>query len=171
MTDLSDLVQVIPLALGSSVLGGLLTAGIAGLRESAGKRREGYALATRTLVARAEYPYRVRRRTSDNAETLTSLAKLGSDLQEQLAASRIWVGTESPRLGKIYVQTVTDIDAAVGPATQDAWSLPPITSGNQMNLNGWGPGGSPHDHITAFERAVRWRFGIRRLVPFAPRCP
>ncbi|WP_420879643.1 hypothetical protein [Rhodococcus sp. (in: high G+C Gram-positive bacteria)] len=170
MTDLSDLVQVIPLALGSSVLGGLLTAGIAGLRESAGRRREGYALATRALVARAEYPYRVRRRTSDNVETLTVLTTLGSDLQEQLAASRIWVSTESPRLGKIYAQTLTEIDATVRQATRDAWSLPPITSANQMNLNGWGPGAGLDDHITTFERAVRWRFGIRRLVPFTPPC-
>ncbi|BAH47247.1 hypothetical protein ACVH9Z_37175 [Rhodococcus opacus] len=170
MTDLPSLVQVVPLALGSSVLGGLLTAGISGLRETAGKRREGYTLATRTLVARAEYPYRIRRRTSDNPETLTALTQLGGDIQEQLTASRIWVSTESLRLGKIYAKTIANIDAAVGPATQDAWSQPPVTSGNQMNLNGWGPG-SQDDHITAFERAVRWRFGILRLIPFTPALP
>lgn len=167
MTDLPNLIPVIPLALGSSVLGGLITAGIAGLRDSAGKRREGYSLATRALVARAEYPYRVRRRTSDSSETLSALSQLGSDIQEQLVAARIWVSIESPRLGKIYLHTITELDATIFPATQDAWSLPPIACGNQMNLNGWGPG-NQHEHIAAFEHAVQWRFGLRRLIPFTP---
>ena len=41
-------------------------------------------MATRQLVAYAEYPYRIRRRTSDDPEELGRLAKLGHDIQEAL---------------------------------------------------------------------------------------
>jgi hypothetical protein len=64
----------------------LITAGIAGLRDAAAKRRDGYASAMKALVARTEFPYRVRRRSSDSPETLTALTQLGNDIQEQLAA-------------------------------------------------------------------------------------
>jgi hypothetical protein len=170
MTDLPNLLQVSTLVLGSSVLGGLLTAGINGRRDSAAVRREGFALAMKTLVARSEFPYRIRRRTADDADTLAALTHTGNDIQEQLAACRIWVSTESPRLGKIFEQTLRAIDLTVGPATQDAWTQTPIGRGSEMNLGRWGPG-NQDEHITMFARAVRWRFGWRRLVPFTPHVP
>ena len=167
VTDIDVFTEIVPLALGSSVVGGLLTAGIAGLREAAASRREGYAQAARALVARSEYPYRVRRRTSDDGQTLNVLAEIGHGIQEQLTASRIWVALESPRMGEHYRRALERIDETVRPATQDAWEQSPIDRGSRMNLDGWGPR-NPDATIAAFERAARWRFGPRRLIPFTP---
>ncbi len=68
---------VLTLVLGSTVLGALLTALSKNLRDAAVVRRDKYAAAAGHLAAWTEYPYRIRRRTSDDAETLTRLADLG----------------------------------------------------------------------------------------------
>jgi len=78
-------------ALGSSVVAGLITNVMGNLRASAATRRDGYVNAVRVLIARAEYPYRVRRRVSDDPDVLAALASRGHDLQEQVAACRTWV--------------------------------------------------------------------------------
>jgi hypothetical protein len=168
MADITNLVQFATVVLGSSVLGGLLTAGITGLRDSAAKRRDGYAIASKALLARSEFPYRVRRRTSDAPETLAMLTRLENDIQEQLAAARGWISGESSRLADIYERTLRDVDSKVRPATEDAWRQRPITQASEMNLGEWGPG-NQDEYISAFGRAVRWRFGLRRLVPMMPR--
>ncbi|WP_156628478.1 hypothetical protein [Mycobacterium sp. 1274756.6] len=164
MTNAPTYIQIGTLVLGSSVMGGLITAAITGLRDSAAKRREGYAKAVRALVARVEYPYRVRRRTSDDPATLFELAKLGHDIQEQLASARIWIHTESPKLAEIFEDAINAINAAVAAATSDAWDQPPISNASEMNLLGWGAG-SQDQHIKRFGRAVERRFGWRRFIP------
>lgn len=168
MSNVPTYIQIGTLVLGSSVIGGLITAAITGLRDSAAKRREGYAKAVKALVARVEYPYRVRRRTSDDPETLFELVKLGHDIQEQLASARIWVHTESSRVAQILEDAISRIDAAVAPATSDAWNQDPIMKASEMNLLGWGPNGQDQ-YIKRFGRAVEWRFGWRRLMPGQPR--
>lgn len=69
------LLGVIALLLGSSVVGNIVTAVMTSLRASAEARRQRYAAAVELLAARIEYPYRVRRRTSNDPETLTKLPK------------------------------------------------------------------------------------------------
>lgn len=56
--------------LGSSVIAGLITSAMGDLRAAATDRREGYASAVRSLISRGEYPYRIRRRVSDDADVL-----------------------------------------------------------------------------------------------------
>lgn len=167
MSIAASYIEIGTLVLGSSVIGGLITAAITGLRDSAAKRREGYAKAVKALVARVEYPYRVRRRTSDDPETLFELVKLGHDIQEQLASARIWIHTESSRVAAIFEDAISSIDTAVGPATSDAWNQQPIVNASEMNLLGWGAGGQDQ-YIKSFGRAVEWRFGWRRLAPRRP---
>jgi len=150
--------------LGSSVLGGLITATLGNVRASAEARRDGYARAVRALIARAEYPYRIRRRTSDDAETLTSLAERGHDIQEQLAACRTWVNAENRSLGVIYDSVITRLDAVLRPAAQDAWAQLPITTGAEMALGGWGPG-DQWPHLKRLQHAITFRFGWRRAMP------
>src|SRR4051812_7632402 len=88
----SDVFIAVLLALlGSTVLGTFITTVMVGLRASATTRREGYAAAVQTLVSWWEYPYRIRRRTSDTAEILSKLAEHGHDLQEGLASHRAWI--------------------------------------------------------------------------------
>lgn len=150
--------------LGSSVLAGLITSVLGNLRAAATARREGYANAVRSLIARGEYPYRVRRRVSDDADVLSGLVERGHDLQEQLAACRTWVASEHRVLGRLFEAALAAIDTTVGPAIKDAWDNPPISVAAGMNLNGWGPG-DQWPHVAKLERAIAYRFGWRRLVP------
>jgi hypothetical protein len=150
--------------LGSSVIAGLITNVLGNLRAAAVARREGYASAVRSLIARGEYPYRVRRRVSDEADVLAALVSRGHDLQEQLAACRTWVNSEHPFLGSLFDKALTDIDATVKQATADAWSEAPITTSSGMNLKGWGPG-DQWPHLARFDSAIAYRFGWRRLLP------
>lgn len=101
--------------LGSSVLGGLITVLIGGLRASAEARREGYARAVRALIARVEFPYRIRRRTSDESAVLSALADRGHAVQEVLAACRTWVNAEHRELGNIYDSVLAALDDDVAP--------------------------------------------------------
>lgn len=149
--------------LGSSVVAGLVTSVLGNLRAAATARREGYANAVRSLIARGEYPYRVRRRVSDEADVLSALVERGHDLQEQLAACRTWVASEHRVFGGLFEAALAEIDATVGPAIKDAWDNPPISSATGMNLNGWGPG-DQWPHVAKLERAIAYRFGWRRLV-------
>lgn len=150
--------------LGSSVVAGLITSVLGNLRTAATARREGYAKAVRTLIARGEYPYRVRRRVSDDPDVLAALVERGHDLQEQLAACRTWVASEHRVVGSIFEQVLIDIDATVGQATGDAWNQLPITTAAGMNLNGWGPG-DQWPHVAKLEHAIAFRFGWRRTIP------
>lgn len=150
--------------LGSSVVAGLVTNLLSNLRASASSRRDGYANAVRSLIARAEYPYRVRRRISDDPEVLAGLVGRGHDLQEQLAACRTWVSSENRAVGAIFESALAAIDATVNPNTADAWNQPPITTAAGMNLAGWGPG-DRWPHLASLERAIAYRFGWRRLLP------
>jgi hypothetical protein len=150
--------------LGSSLIAGLVTSVLGNLRAAATARREGYASAIRSLIARGEYPYRVRRRVSDDPDVLAALVSRGHDLQEQLAACRIWVISEHRALGDLFDKALADIDATAKPATADAWNQAPITTAGGMNLNGWGPG-DQWPHLTSLECAISYRFGWRRLLP------
>lgn len=150
--------------LGSSVVAGLVTSVLGNVRAAATARREGFANAVRSLIARGEYPYRVRRRVTDDADVMSALVERGHDLQEQLAACRTWVASEHRVLGLLFEEALTAIDATVAPAIKDAWDNPPISSATGMNLNGWGPG-DQWPHVAKLERAIAYRFGWRRLVP------
>lgn len=170
MPEPTTALELASIVLGSSVVGGLVSAAITGLKDSASKRRDGYASAVKVLVARAEFPFRVRRRTSDDSDTLATLTRLGHDIQEQLAAARVWVSTESERVSAVYESALRQIDLEVRVATEDAWRQPAIDEPSAMNLGGWGPR-KQNDYIAVFSEAVRWRFGWRRLIPCMPRRP
>ncbi|MEP6527079.1 MAG: hypothetical protein ABJA86_07925 [Nocardioidaceae bacterium] len=150
--------------LGSTVVAGLITTTVGSLRASATSRRDGYAQAVKSLIARTEYAYRVRRRVSDEPDVLAALASRGNDLQEQLAACRTWVQAESRTVGRVYEEVLADLDAKVNPAAADAWTQPPVATAAGMNLSGWGPG-DQWPHIIRLENAISFRFGWRRILP------
>lgn len=101
---------------------------------------------------------------TDDPEVLEALVSRGHNLQEQLAACRTWVGSESRWVGIFYEGALVNIDTTVYPSTADAWDRPPITMSSGMNLGGWGPG-DPWPHLVQLERAIAFRFGWRRLLP------
>jgi hypothetical protein len=130
------------------------------------RRRDGYASVLRTLVAYAEYPWRIRRRTSDEAEDLRRLAEHGHKLQEDLAYNRAWVQAEKPWVAETLAAVQAHLAVTVGMYANQAWHLPPITSAADMALSTWGPTDA-REHLVHLERAIAWRFGWRRLVAAA----
>lgn len=146
------------------VLAALISVIFSRLNEACRERRTAYASAAETLVAWAEYPYRLRRRTSDDPDELRRLADIGHHLQEKLRYHQTWVTTESSRVGRIYTYALRSICADVGPACMEAWEGPPITTPAAMNLGGWGPLDLA-EHVEEVQKAIATRFGWRRLVP------
>ncbi|MGV9816897.1 hypothetical protein ACWDTQ_33955, partial [Streptomyces cellulosae] len=94
----------------------------------------------------------------------TTLAIAGHDLQETLAESRAWIATESTVLSEVFDNCLTNLDAAFKQACSNAWNATPITAAAEMNLGGFGMGNQQHI-VTTMERALAYRFGLRRLIP------
>ena len=125
------------------------------------------AAAVSTLFAWAEYPCRIRRRTTDESAELAKLAELGHDLQERLRCHQTWIMTESRSVAAIHTAVLKTVSARTGPAAKDAWNSPPVLGAGQMNLNGWGPEDSKGD-IEGLQRAIAERSGVRRLLSHRP---
>jgi hypothetical protein len=130
--------------------------------QATNRRRDAYAAAVKTLVGWAEYPYRIRRRTSDDPNELARLVGIGHDLQEQLRCHQTWIATESHRVAGVYREALEVITAQVAPACNDAWAYPPITSSADMNLGDWGPQ-DILPSILRVQSAIACRFGWRRV--------
>ncbi len=154
---------VLTLVLGSTVLGALLTALSKNLRDAAVVRRDKYATAVGHLAAWTEYPYRIRRRTSDDGERLTRLADLGHQLQIDSACHRGWIAGESQVVGDLYATWLEHVQAAVADPASQAWQEGPVTEAAGMVLNGFGPP-SAAPAVAAVEAAISYRFGLRRLM-------
>lgn len=147
-------------AVAANVAGGV----IARLRATADARRERYAAATRLLVARIEYPYRVRRRTSNDSTLIAVLADRGHDLQEQLADAKAWVTAESPAMGDLYGRSLIAIDQKAASACREAWDSDPVDTASGMNVGDFGPR-DVQRCVDKFTCAVHYRFGWRRILP------
>lgn len=152
----------------AGVLGASLGAFFGRWSEATDRRRTTYAEAVRTLFSWAEYPYRIRRRTTDSPDELSRLADIGHDLQERLRWHEAWIAAESRWMASTFRAIAAEINADVGPACSAAWNCPPITSGAEMVLGNWGPK-DPTPLLCALEEAVSWRFGPRRLVGWLTR--
>ncbi len=154
---------VLALVLGSSVVGALLTALSKNLRDAAVVRRDKYAAVIGHLAAWTEYPYRIRRRTSDEREVLTRLADLGHQLQIDSACHGGWIAGESQPVGDLYARWLEQVQAAVAEPASQAWTEGPVTSAAGMVLDGFGPS-SAAPAVAAVEAAIAYRFGLRRLM-------
>lgn len=147
---------------GGGIIAGAIASSFLGRwAESTDRRRSSYADAVAALVAWNEYPYRIRRRTSDEPDTLERLANIGHDLQERLSCSQTWIWTESAHLAELYAAARENLGAQVGPACREAWRMPPAASPELMNLGDWGPG-SCEKLTQRLQREIHWRFGWRR---------
>lgn len=155
---------ILTLLIGSSLVTTILTHVLTGRSTAAQSRRRGYADALAALVAWYEYPYRIKRRASDEPTVLAGLVDRGHDLQERLAATHMWVRSDSTWVGEVFNDVRWQMDREVGPLCKDAWHAPPVSSAADMALGEWGPG-SLDELVARFENAVAWRFGWRRLVP------
>lgn len=131
--------------------------------EAANERRDRYAQSIATLVAWIEFPYRVRRRTSDDSSTLAELAAIGHDLQERLALNQAWISTDSADLADAYVKARVDLAEHVSAALREAWTLPPISEASSMNLGGWGPARSCDLIVKELQGQISAHFGVQRF--------
>lgn len=131
--------------------------------DTSARRRDGYSSATQELVAWAEYPFRIRRRTSDDPAVLSALAERGHSHQEALRYRGTWIASESRWMAEVFSEIRRELAALIGPACNDAWGAEPVREPSQMTLGTWGPDGVD-DHIARFERALAFRFGWRRIV-------
>jgi hypothetical protein len=165
---------ILAIILGSSLLATLLSKLFDRGSANAENLRSGYAVATEALNAWGHFPFRVRRRTDDDLQTLKDLEALGAKIQESLAHSTAWVSSESGPVGEIYNDLVTLLRAEVAIHARIAWAMPPASHAGDMNLSGppkldeesSGEFGGliPAEWILVqlFSRTLRYRFGWRR---------
>lgn len=125
------------------------------------RRRERYSAAYQDLVAWAELPYRVRRRTGDGPDDLAALASHIHDLQERLACHTAWTASDCPRVGRWYAAALSAVKSRAAPAIAAAWSSPAIAVPTDMMIGDLGA-----DCTTALAlaaEAVAHPFGLRRF--------
>jgi hypothetical protein len=151
------------IALAASLMAAALSFALARWNDGTARRREGYAAATRELVAWAEYPYRIKRRTSDDLTALHALADRGHVHQEALRYRETWIISESKWVSEVFGAVRLKLAELLGPACNDAWASGPVVDAAGMRLRGWGPQ-EVDEHIKRFERAVAFRFGWRRIL-------
>lgn len=166
----SDFAEHVGVPLGVALIGLAATLAAAAVSFSLGRwsdatarRREGYAAATRELVAWVEYPFRIRRRTSDDPAALSVLADLGHEHQEHLRYRQTWIAGEDRWVASVFTEVRSDLAAILGAACNDAWASEPIRAASGMTLGDWGPN-DVELHLERFENAVGYRFGWRRFV-------
>jgi hypothetical protein len=157
-------VPVLGVLLGSGVVSVLVGVVASSFLAAAETRRQGYAAAVGAVLAWAEYPYRIRRRTSDDAATLTTLANLGHDLQERRARCLAWVAGENTAVYEVFLLNMKHLDATLGPLAGDAWNTPPVTAGSGMVLSGWGAGRLPQETVERLGCVIGFRTGWRRWI-------
>jgi hypothetical protein len=153
--------SVVAVLLSSSAV----AAAFGAVRAGAAERRREYTAAARALTAWAEYPWRIRRRTSDQPEVLAALAERGHDLQETLADREAWCAAEHEVMGQLMAHLRTELSVPVRPAIEKAWAgTDLITEGADMNLSDKFIVDSRADELRAcFSACVHERFGARRL--------
>lgn len=132
---------VVPMIV-AALTGGLLVYLLQRSDAKRARRREGYAEAMAALAAWAEYPYRIRRRTSDQPDELARLVGIGHDLQERLARAQAWIAADDTTLLTVYQASLTAIRTEAAPYLNEAWAAPPITTPAEMALGDWGPLGA-----------------------------
>jgi peptidoglycan/xylan/chitin deacetylase (PgdA/CDA1 family) len=153
---------VAAIALAATIGAAAMTFALGRWADTLEKRRGAYASATRELVAWAEYPYRIKRRPSDDRDALAALTDAGHALQEALRYRGTWIRAENGWVADVFDAVRADLGAELGASCADAWKSDPIIDAEDMILGDWGPVGVD-EHIKRFERAVAFRFGWRRI--------
>jgi hypothetical protein len=150
------------IALATSIGAAALSFAFGRWSDTTARRRDGYAAAVQELVGWVEYPFRIRRRTSDDADALAELAERGHALQEALRYRQTWIRSENRWVAEIFAAVRADLGAILSESCNEAWAAEPVTKAADMTLAGWGPR-DVDMHLRRFERAVGFRFGWRRI--------
>lgn len=81
-----------------------------------------YSAALADALAWRELPYRVARRTGDDAETLGKLTDAFHELQERIEHHRQWTQLEAPAVGDTYANLVDTLRRRADDAIKFAWT-------------------------------------------------
>jgi hypothetical protein len=122
-----------------------------GLRQERQRRREFYARALEATYAYREFAYAVPRRRHDrDAEERVRISEAMREVQRELAYCQSMMRIERARSAAAkYRQLVAHTRAVAGGYIHDAWTKPPITGDDEMNV----PGGLDFSSIDPFEQA------------------
>lgn len=156
------------IAAGVGLLGIALTAWFNALASRRKERRERYAAAAATLAAWIEVPFIIRRRTSNDVETLTRIVEHVQRLQHQLNVDHADFRSDCDWLAdqRAYAQGI--IQRECSSYINEAWNSPPIKTTSDLVLGDWGPQ-DQRRHVEAFVSQLKWRFGFRWFLnPFRP---
>ena len=148
---------VVPAAV--AVVAAVATMFVTRSNEVVNQRREHYAEAVEALFAWMELPYRIRRRTGDDATTLSNLANRAHDLHEQIARHQAWIAADHQGIARAYEAARKTIRKHVGPAMKKAWTSKRVFRPAEMNLDGWLTYDSEcHEAIAKLQLAIQSRF-------------
>lgn len=97
--------------------------------------RQRFSAALADMYAWAEFPYRIRRRSSAPGASALLAARM-SDLQERLRYNASWLALESEAVANAYQQLWSETRTLTAPAMRDAWESPAPTADRDLNLGG-----------------------------------
>jgi hypothetical protein len=100
-------------------------------RESARQYGEAMAAALEWL----ELPYRVLRRTSDDAPVVQEIVNHFHDVQQSITFHQQWMTLASTELGACYGELVRAVKSKTAPMIRRAWSRPATERPMQMSIS------------------------------------
>ncbi len=130
-------------------------------REALARRGKLAAEALSDALLWLEIPYRVRRRTDNNAATLSDLAERIHRLQERQVFHTSWLQVEIPDAHAPYVALLKAVKQQVREYIQAAWRSDPAERPEDMNV---GPlyQADVTSEIEGYVQAIRGAVGIWR---------
>jgi hypothetical protein len=135
---------------------GALLAYLLGQRQAALERkRRACAEAIADALSWFNLPYRIRRRLSNEPETLNALNERINSLRERLEFHEMWLRVEVPKAHPHFHQLVLAVRQASRSAIEEAWESAPIRTASQMNTGGLSMNREPVEkEAEAFSSAV-----------------
>lgn len=101
--------------------------------EERARLRQAFAEALRAQASYKEFPYAIRRRSSEKpAEERTRLTDALREIQAQLSFYLAWTAVESKDVGQAYAELVEQTRQIAGTAMKAAWEANPISSDAEM---------------------------------------
>jgi hypothetical protein len=99
-------------------------------------KAESYAKALAAVEAYKQLPYRIRRRTSADANTRAELERLISDVEQEIAFYRRWLLLDSERVGLAYDALVRRVYKVGSDFRREAWMQDPAKTDDAMAFKG-----------------------------------
>ncbi len=133
--------------------------------EERARLRQAFAEALRAQAAYKEFPYAIRRRSSERpAEERARLTDALREIQAQISVYLAWTAAESQDVGHAYSELVKQTRQVAGTAMKAAWEADPISSDAEMIIPRTVVDLSPLKQAEdAYMQAV-----IRHLIALAP---